>query len=135
MASRRLEDLHPAIQAKAAEHIKACEWAGIQLLIYCTYRSAAEQKSLYAQGRTKPGAKVTWTLKSKHSNTMDGKPASLAYDCVPILKGKAVWSDQELYAKVGNIGKKIGLTWGGDWKVRDSTHFEIALPPVRKKAG
>ena len=125
MASRRLEDLHPDIQSLAAKHIKLCRQAGIDLLIYCTYRSQTEQKTLYAQGRTKPGARVTWTLKSKHGNTMDGKPASLAYDCVPIVKGKAVWSDRELYAQVGKLGEEIGLKWGGRWKSPDSPHFEL----------
>lgn len=125
MASRRLEDLHPDIQYLAAKHIVLCHAEGIELLIYCTFREPKEQEELYAIGRTKPGRKVTWTRKSKHNETMDGKPAAMAYDCVPIVKGKAVWDNQELYRKVAEIGESLGLTWGGRWKGKDSPHFEL----------
>lgn len=126
MASRKLEDLHPDIQPLAAALIKAGKKEGIDILIYCTYRSSQEQAELYAQGRTEPGPKVTWTLSSKHNEVDDvGRPASKAFDCVPIVKGNAVWNDYDLWEKIGFLGKSFGLRWGGDWKYRDCPHFEI----------
>lgn len=126
MASRRLEDLHPSIQPLAARLIVECRKAGIDLLIYCTYRSPAEQAELWELGRSKPGRKVTWTRRSKHNNEANGKPAALAFDCVPLVGGKAAWDDDALYEEVGQIGMRIGLTWGGRWKGKcDKPHFEL----------
>lgn len=125
MSSRSLEDLHPDVQARAAKFLKACKAEGIDVLIYCTYRSAKEQKDLYALGRTKPGKKVTWTLKSKHNNTLEKKPASLAFDCVPLRMGKPDWEASKTYERMGEIGEACGLVWGGRWKGKDSPHFEL----------
>lgn len=85
MPSRKLEDLHPTLQPIVGKFLERCEAAGLNILITCTYRSSAEQDALYAQGRTKPGAKVTHARggQSRHNDTLDGKPASTAFDIVP----------------------------------------------------
>ncbi len=49
-------------------------------------RTAADQEELYAQGRTKPGKKITWTLNSKHK---EGN----AVDLVAFVDGKPTWED------------------------------------------
>ena len=59
MADRNLADLLPRVEAAASAAIAACEAKGLPLLVTCTYRSAADQNALYAQGRTTPGAIVT----------------------------------------------------------------------------
>ena len=59
ISSRNLEDLHPKIREKAEAHISACKAEGIDILVTCTYRDLEAQDALYAQGRTKPGTKVT----------------------------------------------------------------------------
>jgi hypothetical protein len=61
--------------------------AGIDRLIICTLRSAAEQTVLWNQGRNTPGRIVT--------NAMAGQSAhqyGLALDFVIIANGKADWS-------------------------------------------
>lgn len=95
-----------------------CYKAGIRnIFITETYRSPARQRYLYAQGRSRPGPIVTWTLNSNHSSR-------LAWDI-------AVGTPQALYDiatlnKVGAIARKLGITWGGDWsKNIDRPHFEI----------
>ena len=50
---------HPRLQALATELIKECAKQGLQIKISETLRTVAEQDALYAQGRTKPGKKVT----------------------------------------------------------------------------
>lgn len=129
MASRDLNDLHPSIHPLAIKHQAACLAEGIDLLIYCTYRSNDEQNACYAQGRTAPGNIVTNCRggQSKHNNTEGGKPASLAYDCVPCIGGKPQWNDTKLYAKVGAIGESVGLKWAGRWsgKLKETAHFEV----------
>lgn len=91
--------------------------AGIDYILTCTRRTQEEQQELWAQGRTKPGKKVTWTLKSKH---IDGR----AFDIAIIKNGKVSWNVKD-YFEPGEIGKRVGLTWGGSWKNPDYPHFEI----------
>ncbi|MCA9340136.1 MAG: hypothetical protein KDA17_04450, partial [Candidatus Saccharibacteria bacterium] len=56
-------------------------------------RTQAEQAEKYAQGRTKPGEIVTWTLKSNH--IIDPKTKfSNAVDLVPLYNGKFVWTER-----------------------------------------
>lgn len=147
MPSRRIEDCHPLLQPKLKQFLDECERAEIDILITCTYRSNAEQADIYASGRTKPGRILTYAKpgQSRHNFTVNGKPASLAFDCVPLRGGKAVWGtggngldsnpsddatdDLELWQRVGAIGESCGLSWAGRWKrFREFPHFEIAIP-------
>ncbi|WP_248484122.1 M15 family metallopeptidase domain-containing protein [Tepidibacter aestuarii] len=57
--SRNLNDLHPYVKHLAEKFIGGCKGHGIEVLIYCTYRSIEEQNKLYAKGRTVPGNKIT----------------------------------------------------------------------------
>jgi peptidoglycan L-alanyl-D-glutamate endopeptidase CwlK len=131
MASRDLKDLHPRLQERVANFLRILLKEKVDILIYCTYRSNKEQADLYAQGRTKPGKIVTYAKpgQSKHNNTIDGKPASLAFDCVPLVNGKPVWDAKDpVWQKLGSIGLSVGLEWAGTWKkFREYPHFQ--LPP------
>ncbi len=124
MTSRSLFDLHPDVRDMAAAHIAACKAQGIDLLVTSTYRSTAEQNALYAQGRTKPGKKVTNAKggQSFHNHR-------LAYDVVPLRNGKPVWGttgeDGKLWQRVGELGEAAGLEWAGRWtKFREFPHFQ-----------
>jgi len=130
MASRALADLRQDIREKALLHINACASEGIDLLIYCTFRSNVEQNAEYAKGRTAHGAIVTNARggQSKHNHVEDGVAASLAYDCIPIVNGKAQWGNASLVSRVGILGESVGLTWAGRWRgrLRESVHFEVS---------
>ena len=78
MASRKIEDLHPDLQPLCREFVRRCEAAGVTALITTTFRSGAEQDELYAQGRTKPGPRVTNARagQSAHNAMIQGKPAA-----------------------------------------------------------
>ena len=90
----------------------------------------AEQAELYAQGRTKPGKIVTWTLKSNH--IIDPKIGfSSAVDLVPWINGKFVWDEKscsviaEVMVRAANeLGIK-NLEWGYDLWGKDMPHFQI----------
>ncbi len=133
MSSRKITDLHPNLQPKCLAFLGLCAEAGIPVMLTCTYRSQAEQDALYAQGRTKPGRKVTWTRSSRHSFTLDGKPASKAFDIAVLSDGKPTWDlkadvnkdNQSDYITIGVIGRKLGLEWGGGWKTPDYPHFQL----------
>ena len=91
--------------------------AGIDFIITCTKRTQEEQEELYAQGRTKPGKIVTWTLKSKH---IEGR----AFDIAILKNGKITWDTAD-YQQAGEIGESAGLQWGGRWKSPDYPHFQL----------
>jgi peptidoglycan L-alanyl-D-glutamate endopeptidase CwlK len=129
MASRKLTDLDPLLRILAQQHKDACAGRGIDLLIYCTYRSNEEQAILYAQGRTTPGPIVTYARpgQSNHNSTENGIPAARAYDCVPIRNGKAIWDNHDsAWDIVEEEGEKLGLSWAGRWlSFREFPHFEL----------
>lgn len=128
MSSRKLTDLHPQMQSMVTRFLANARAAGIDLLVTCTYRSNEEQAALYAIGRTKPGRIVTNAKpgRSTHNNTLNGKPAALAVDVVPLRDGKPVWSASDpVWKRVGEIGEKVGLEWAGRWTTfREYPHFQ-----------
>lgn len=118
--SRNINDLHPKVVAMCSEFINRCKAQGIDVLITSTYRDAASQNELYAQGRTKPGKKVT--------NARGGQSFHnwrVAFDFVPILHGKAQWSDVATFTKCGEIAESVGLEWAGRWvKFKELAHCQ-----------
>lgn len=121
MASRSLDDLLPVVKRKAEEFRKLCADQGMDILIYCTYRSPEEQNGLYAQGRSKPGKIVTNARggESWHNHRC-------AFDFVPLVAGKPAWSDTNLYRKAGVIAESVGLEWAGRWtgSLRETAHCQ-----------
>ena len=117
--SRKIEDLHPVVQEICRKHIEACKGQGIQIIVTNTLRDSEYQEYLYSQGRTRAGNIVT------NMRLIGPHGFGLAYDVVPIVKGKAVWNNNRYWRIIGIEGKKLGLTWGGDWKsIVDKPHFE-----------
>ena len=57
--SRDPADLIPRVAAKCAAFVSACKAQGVDVIITSTYRDKESQDALYAQGRTKPGPRVT----------------------------------------------------------------------------
>jgi peptidoglycan L-alanyl-D-glutamate endopeptidase CwlK len=109
--SRDLLELHPAARLKAEAFVRRCAAEGIDVLITSTYRDAASQDALYAQGRSKPGRKVT--------NARGGQSFHnwrVAFDFVPIVHGKADWTNLALFTRCGEVAEAVGLEWAGRWK-------------------
>jgi peptidoglycan L-alanyl-D-glutamate endopeptidase CwlK len=131
MASRNLDDLHPALQPLAHAFLSRCADAGVTPLITCTWRSGAEQDALYAQGRTAPGPRVTNARagQSAHNFILNGQPAARAFDVVPLLAGKPQWdAGHPHWQMMGRIGTELGLNWYGrpGAPFREFPHFELA---------
>lgn len=117
--SRKVEDLHPRLQELCKKHIEACKAKGVEIIITNTLRDAEYQAYLYAQGRTRTGGIVT------NMQQIGPHGFGFAYDIVPVANGKAQWNNDKLWQIAGEEGKKLGLTWGGDWKsIVDKPHFE-----------
>lgn len=104
-------------------------------------RTVARQEALYAQGRTKPGNIVTWTMHSNHipSGT---PPYGKAVDLVPINPntGAIDWGFTEGFNEISRAmfaaadTLRMKLRWGADWDgdgvprergETDSPHFEL----------
>lgn len=115
---RDIKELLLVAQQACRLLFQECYKAGItDVFITETYRSKERQAYLYAQGRTRPGAIVTWTLNSNHSSR-------LAWD-IAVAPPKSLY-DVATLNKVGAIARKLGITWGGDWKKNvDKPHFEV----------
>lgn len=141
MASRSIADLHPYMQDKARQFLYDCKAGGVDVLIYCTWRSGKEQDQLYAMGRTtksnvgvtllRPLGKIVTNARagqSAHNFTINGRPASKAWDCCPMVGGKPVWAESHPHWQViGHVAKSLGLNWYG-WpnsKFREFPHVEM----------
>ena len=110
-----LNSLHPYFRDRILELIARCKTKGIELVVVEGYRTRAKQSEYQNMGKkyTRTGAG-----KSKHQY-------GLAVDLVPIVNGKAQWHNKALWLKVGVIGERLGLRWGGRWrKLYDPGHFE-----------
>lgn len=72
-------------------------------------------------GRTKPGNRVT-NAKPGQSLHQYG----VAFDFVPLIHGKAVWNNAELFERCGVIGESVGLQWSGRFLTfRESAHMQL----------
>lgn len=122
MASRSLDDLIPAVKAKAELFVAKCKEAGIDILIYCTLRTKEEQDDLYAIGRTKPGRIVTCARGGESFHNY-----GCAFDWVPVVGGKPQWNDTALYRKAGILAESVGLEWAGRWKgaLHETAHCQL----------
>lgn len=108
------------MQVLCNQFIANCKAAGIDVIITATYRDNEAQDALYAQGRTKPGKRVT---NAKAGQSMHNY--RLAFDFVPMINNQCAWSDTLLFLKCGKIGVSLGLTWGGNFTtIKDMPHFE-----------
>jgi hypothetical protein len=108
----------------------ALAWDGFgKVRVKCVKRTSEEQGLMYGKGRTidecrkahvpeayaRPSeAKVTW-IKPEDSRHIAGK----AMDLDVGEYGDAVWS------RVGWWAARLGMVWGGNWKVRDRNHVEV----------
>lgn len=111
--------------------------------ITCGHRSHEEQAELYAQGRTKPGKRVT---NAKPGQSKHNSYPSLAVDVVPWPEK---WSSEDAFESLHDTviahwqemqrnGETGGyaLVWGGDWdgdgdredqRFNDLPHYELVM--------
>lgn len=138
---KKLEGVDPAL-ARVVK--RAITISKVDFKVICGVRTPEEQAALYAQGRTKPGPKVTWTLKSRHL------PDSRGLGCaVDLLPAPYDWKLQDnpatpeiddnfklmadamfRAAQIEGVRIRWGANWDGDAKIRergesDNPHFEL----------
>jgi|SRR6185295_15703734 len=109
-----LDLLYPPLAALAKNFIWRCQNKGFNIEIFETWRSPERQNSLMRQeGITRAEAWKSW-----HNH-------GLAYDAV-FRDGSGAWYwESDHWHDVGQIGKDLGLIWGGDFKsIVDKPHFQ-----------
>ena len=129
---KNLRGVHPALVSVVQRAIQITEQ---DFSVLEGIRTDERQAELYAQGRTKPGKIVTWTLKSPHIPKADGY--GHAVDLVPY---PIDWSDlpkfdaiaKAMFQAAEEVG--VAIRWGADWDrdgiarergETDSPHFEL----------
>lgn len=130
-SEKRLEGVNAALVSVVRRAAKKLQFA---LFVVEGVRTKARQAELYAQGRTKPGKKVTWTLESKH---IDGR----AVDLAPMIDGVIDWNDLKKFDQIADAMNAsanelgVGIRWGANWDADgvprergegDSPHFELS---------
>lgn len=107
--------LHPKVFEKLQLLKKELDKLNIQYNISETYRSPERQDFLKKTG------------KSNASQFSSYHQLCLAFDIYPLtIDRKKI--DESQYNKIGEIGVKIGLEWGGNWKsIVDKPHFQLKL--------
>ena len=122
-SERNIATLHPRAQEKAREFmalaVPLMAAQGAVVKVISGNRTYAEQDELYAQGRTKPGRKVT-NARGGWSNHNWGT----AFD-VGIFKNGKYLDESPLYRSLGALALELDLEWGGSWKFCDEPHFEV----------
>lgn len=129
--AQRLDGVNESLATIVRRAIKAVPF---DVIVVEGLRTKARQVDLYAQGRTKPGKVVTWTLDSKH---IQGR----AVDLAPMLGDAIDWSDPKKFDAINNAMQaaareaKANVRWGADWDQdgnprergeTDSPHWELA---------
>jgi len=108
--SRLLEDLHPALERGCRELMRRMALVGFAHVgVSSTYRNAAHQEWLFAQGRTRPGNIVT--------NARGGQSWHnwrLAFDIFQNIRGQE-WNNDRFFLTAGRIWEDMGGEWGGSW--------------------
>jgi peptidoglycan L-alanyl-D-glutamate endopeptidase CwlK len=127
----RLVGVHPDLVRVVKRAAGLC---AVEFIVTEGVRSLERQKQLYAQGRTAPGKKVTWTMHSRH---LTGH----AVDLVPLAaNGTLDWNTRASFVAVGAAMKAaahlegVDVRWGYDWDgdgvlqekgEYDGPHFEL----------
>lgn len=130
-----LDGLHPQVKKVANQLIADAKAKGIKIVIYEGYRSWDEQDELYKIGRQ------IRTSEKPVTNARGGESFhnfGLAFDFALIepitndiswdIKRDANKNGKSDWFEVAEIGKRLGLSWGGDWKqIKDYPHFEMTF--------
>lgn len=110
-----ISQLNSAAQPLMRQFILALVAAGIDAKAISGFRTYEEQEQLYK--KYKVGGNVA--APPGYSNHNFG----LAIDIGIFQDGKYL-EESPLYERAGQIGKELGLIWGGTWENEDQPHFE-----------
>lgn len=108
--------LYKELKEKTLQLLKLAEKEGLHVGVFCGFRSFKEQDALYYKGGvTKARGGYSWHC------------YGLAVDIVfKTQKGNWSWDKKWKWHRLGQLGKQVGLEWGGDFKsIKDLCHFQL----------
>jgi hypothetical protein len=116
---KSLDELASYFRPQVDAFLGECESEGILLTVIDTGRTLTEQDQKLAQG-------VSWTQNSKHlPQPPEGKSEAIDVCPTAYLTIKNWNPTGPLWSKVGIIGEKYGMFWGGHWSSHpDPGHFQ-----------
>lgn len=122
-----INTLQPSMIPMVKALLLECEAAGIPCRVVSAARSIAAQEKIYSQGRTGPGPIVTNARPGDSYHNYN-----LAVDIAPVdYLALPDWNPQGiLWDRIGAIGERIGLEWGGRWSKPDRPHFQLTAAPL-----
>jgi len=125
MSDRAINDLCQPLQSIYTQWLTSCKAVGLNVAAIVTWRSGSDQNTDAAKGLSNAKAG-----QSPHNCcNADGTPASRAFDFgVFETNGHYVTNGEDpRYKQAAEIGKTLGLIWGGDWPdFKDFDHLELA---------
>lgn len=119
-SKKRISDLvllEPVMRRKVEAIIEDAKAQGINLMVFESFRSQARQEELFAQGATK--------LKKAGVHYY-----GLACDIVKSIGGDPSWKGD--FSFLGELARKHGLLWGGDWGAPNAKHKFVDLVHVQR---
>ncbi len=126
LTEKLLARVHPGLASRCRSMIELCAHGGVAIQVTQGLRTWQEQDALYAKGRTiAPIGKQFIVTNAKGGSSFHN--FGLAFDIVVIdAIGKADWdATHPAWTRAAEIGKSVGLEWGGDWKsFKDRPHFQ-----------
>lgn len=115
-----LQQVNPALSVKMNQLVDECKKEGIDIRVTADLRSVDEQNHLYNSGRSEDGSIIT---NAKGEDYESSHQWGTAFDVA--IQGNDPYNTEKL-KRVGEIGKSLGLEWGGDFKeFPDMPHFEL----------
>jgi hypothetical protein len=121
---RDLSELASYMLPLAQQLLDKATAAGLDPVVIDTGRTPAQQEQKIAQG-------VSWVTYSKHEPQPPEMKSEALDVCPRALLTEKNWAPgSPLWQQLGEIGKELGLRWGGDWTKKDFSHFEYIHPPI-----
>lgn len=118
--AQRLTGVHPILVDAIEDVFARMEAQGTPMFVVCGVRTAEEQAALYAQGRTGPGAIVTYKdgVRHKSDHQVEADGFGHAVDCafLPTKACADCFHPSWPWGQYGTALEDAGIAWGGRFK-------------------
>jgi len=121
--------LVPEMRHKVLQLLDQAQRAGLSVMFFQGWRSPRQEHANQAKG-------TSFLSDALNSYHIWGAAADIVFKNA---LGQPYWPDASdpRWQQLGAIGKRLGLTWGGDWHHKDMAHFQlpISMAQLRQQYG
>jgi peptidoglycan L-alanyl-D-glutamate endopeptidase CwlK len=139
-----IDELRPDVRALVIKWRDEMERRGSPVVILETRRTPERQDWLYAQGRTRPGVRVT-NVRGNDPRARHVAPPGMSTAIDFAFPGRTtdeMFAPTHPWTLAGEIAERIGFTWGGRWTspvdlghIQYDTAAPAGLPPTELARG